>query len=158
MQRTAWIFGTIFLIVWVLTNIPAFNDAQGYNFGLFKIDPIDNIVHFLTVVLGFFAAWHSTYWSRWYVGLFGALYALDALTGMTTQMGLLDGSMLTSLSSGLPVWNPDFGMHNFLVNLPHIGIAAAMLLSVSVLYPWVMKRKSFLELFMLWKIFDRAAW
>src|SRR5262245_47472815 len=159
MQRTAWIFATIFGIVFVLTNIPAFNDAQGYNFGLFKIDPIDNIVHLLTALLGFAAAWHSTYWSRWYVGVFGTLYALDALTGMTTQLGLLDLSLMQTLvTNASAAWNPDFGLHNFLVNVPHIGISAAMILSATLFYPCVMKRTSFADLFMLWRLFDDTAW
>jgi hypothetical protein len=159
MQRTAWIFGTLFLIVFALTNIPAFNDAQGYNFGLFKIDPIDNIVHLLTAILCIAAALHSTVASRWLVGIFGTFYGLDALVGMLTQKGLLDFTVfLQAAADPSGVFVPDFSIHNFLVNGPHIGISAAMVLSATLFYPWVMKRRSFLDLCMLWNLLDRKAW
>jgi hypothetical protein len=159
MQRTAWIFGAIFVVVFALTNIPAFNDAQGYNFGLFKIDPIDNIVHFLTALICCVCAWYGTQSSRGAVLVFGVLYALDALVGLVCQKGLLDLSVLYQFAAAPQgVLNPDYGLHNFLLNVPHIIIASAMILSTTLFLPWVMKRRSFTELFMLWKLFDRTAW
>ena len=127
MQRVAAIFGVFFLFVFVITNIPAFNDAQGYNFGLFKIDPIDNVVHLLTALCGFAAAWHSARTSRWFLLFFGALYGLDAATGMLSQLGLLDLSLIHNTLLGETIINPNFGLRNWLVNAPHIGISAVMI-------------------------------
>jgi hypothetical protein len=121
-QKCAGAFGALFLLVFALTNIPAFNDAEGKNFGLFAIDPIDNVVHFLTAVLGGIAAWKSVQWSRWFLVIFGVLYMADAGAGMFFQRGLLDTSLFTQ-----PGGSPDFGLTNWLLNVPHIGIAGIMI-------------------------------
>lgn len=120
-QRLALAFGVLFLIVFVITNVPAFNDAQGRNFGLFVINPIDNIVHLLTAILGVLAGWCSPRWSRWFLAFFGILYGADAAVGMFLQRGLLDFSVFTQ-----PGGTPDFGLTNWLLNIPHIGIAVVM--------------------------------
>ncbi len=126
-QRAALFFATLFFVVWITTHVPQFNDARGYNFGLFKIDPIDDIVHLLTALLGFFAAWYSARASRWFLVVFGALYALDALTGMLTQLGLLDLSLIHNSLLGETLMHPDFSIVNWLVNAPHIVISAIMI-------------------------------
>ncbi len=127
LRRWALIFGFLFLFVYIITNIPAFNDAQGYNFGLFKIDPIDNVVHLLTAVLGILAAWCSARYSRIFLIAFGTLYALDAATGMLSQLGLLDLSLIHNTLLGETIANPDFSITNWLINAPHIVISAVMI-------------------------------
>ncbi len=121
-QKCAGAFGVLFLVVFVLTNVPAFNDEQGRNFGLFVINPIDNIVHLLTAVLGLVAAWKSPMWAKWFLVLFGILYMADAAAGMFFQRGLLDFSLLTEPGGGA-----SFGLTNWLLNAPHIGIAGLMI-------------------------------
>ena len=120
-------FAVLFLLVWIATHVPAFNDAQGYNFGLFKIDPIDDIVHLLTALIGFFAAWYSTGASRKFLFIFGMLYALDAAAGLLSQLGLLDLSLIYSALSGGTIVDPDLSVKNFLINGPHIVISAVMI-------------------------------
>ncbi|MBV9159764.1 MAG: DUF4383 domain-containing protein [Candidatus Kaiserbacteria bacterium] len=122
-------FAVLFFLVWITTHVPAFNDARGYNFGLFKIDPIDDVVHLLTALIGFLAAWHGARSSRIFLVVFGALYALDALTGMVSQLGLLDLSLIHNTLLGETILNPNFGIVNWLVNMPHIVISAAMIYS-----------------------------
>ncbi|MCE9541787.1 DUF4383 domain-containing protein [Candidatus Kaiserbacteria bacterium] len=126
-RKVAFGFAVLFLLVWITTHVPAFNDARGYNFGLFKIDPIDDIVHLITALTGFFAAWYSTGASRKFLVIFGVLYALDAATGMLSQLGLLDLSLVHNTLLGETVVNPDFGIKNWLINAPHIVISAAMI-------------------------------
>lgn len=128
-QKVAFGFAVLFLLVFVTTHVPAFNDAQGYNFGLFKIDPIDDVVHLLTALAGFLAAWHSAKWSRRFLVFFGTLYALDAATGMLSQLGLLDLSLIHNTLLGETILNPNFSITNWLVNGPHIVISAAMIWS-----------------------------
>lgn len=128
-QKVAAGFAVLFLLVYIVTNVSAFNDVQGYNFGLFKIDPIDNIVHLLTAVFGFLAAWYSARASRWFLCLLGAFYGMDAAVGMLTQKGLLDFTVFLQAASGGTVLNPDFSVRNFLINGPHIVISAAMVWS-----------------------------
>jgi hypothetical protein len=121
-RHAALFFSILFLIVVVITNIPAFNDAQGYNFGLYKIDPIDNLVHFLTFLLGAVAVWYSSRSAKIFLIVFGTLYALDALVGLFLSRGLLD---LTVFTDGRGF--SDFSISNILVNAPHIGISFLML-------------------------------
>ncbi len=121
-QKWALGFGVLFLLVFVVTNIPAFNDAEGRNFGLFAINPIDNIVHLLTAVLGLLAGYFSARWSVWFFRLSGLVYGADTLTGLFLQRGFLDGTVFT-LSGG----SPDFGLTNIAINAPHIALTAVML-------------------------------
>lgn len=121
-QKFAWVFATIFFIVFVITNIPAFNDTHERNFGLFKIDPIDNIIHLLTAVISATVAWYSARLSRWFLILFGLLYWLDAFVGIGMSRGLLDFSIFTQGAG-----SPDFSLVNMAINAPHIAIASAMI-------------------------------
>lgn len=121
-QKWAWFFTVVFLLVVFVTNFPAFTDAQGYNFGLFKIDPIDNVVHTLTFIIGALCAWWGAATASWFLLLGGALYGFDAAAGMFAQRGVLDMSLFTQPSLG-----PNFGLTNFLINGPHIIIAAIMI-------------------------------
>jgi hypothetical protein len=148
-QKWAAVFAGLFLIVFVTTHVPAFNDAQGYNFGLFKIDPIDDIVHLLTAILGFIAAWRSPKWARMFLVVFGILYALDAATGMVSQLGLLDLSLIHNTLLGETVLNPDFSVTNWLVNAPHIVISAAMISLGTWMYSRLRQPGSLLSTFAL---------
>ena len=125
-RKAAAFFALLFLIVWIATHVPAFSDVSGYNFGLFKIDPIDDIVHLLTAVVGLFSAWYSAGAARKFLLLFGVLYAIDALVGIVSQLGFLDLSLLNAVLSGGTVLDPDLSVKNFLINGPHIVISAAM--------------------------------
>lgn len=150
-QKVAWIFAVLFFVVFVITNVPAFNDAQGYNFGLFKIDPIDNIVHLLTAIIGALSAWYSARYARLFLIVFGTFYGLDALVGLLTQKGLLDFTVFVQAASDISgVFNPDLSVHNFLVNGPHIAISAAMVSAGTWLYGWVSSRRRFIDLFFVW--------
>lgn len=120
-QKYALYFAIAFLVVFIITNIPAFNDSEGRNFGLFKIDTIDNFVHLLTAVLGFIAVWRSPRASAMFLLVFGILYEADAAVGLFLSRGLLDTSVFFSIGS------PDFSMNNILLNLPHIVIATVMI-------------------------------
>jgi hypothetical protein len=121
-QKLAMYFGILFLVVFIITNIPAFNDAEGHNFGLFKIDPSDNIVHLLTAIIGIIAAWYSAKFSRWFFIIFGVLYELDAIVGLLFSRGFLDMSIFTNGAA-----LPNFGLTNIALNAPHIVIASIMI-------------------------------
>ena len=41
----AWVYTVGFVGVFLITHAPGFTDADGFLFGLFKIDPIDDVVH-----------------------------------------------------------------------------------------------------------------
>lgn len=121
-RNAAWFFAILFLIVVVITNIPAFNDERGYNFGLYYIDPIDNLVHFLTFLIGGISAWYSSRSAKIFLIVLGTLYGLDAMVGLFLDRGLLDLTVFTE-AKGMS----NFSVTNLFVNLPHIVISAAML-------------------------------
>ena len=122
LRMMAWVYTAGFAFVVLITHVSYFNDAQGRSFGLFSIDARDDFVHLLSAVAGIVVAVTG----RWIVPYFWTvvvLYGIDALVGMTTQLGLLDLSVFTE-----PWQSPDFGLRNFAINLPHFVIVGVALL------------------------------
>ena len=109
-QRAAWAYFGTFLAVVVITHFPGLTDAEGRNLGLFKIDPIDDVVHALSAIFAGFAAWQSRLVSVWYFRLFGGMYGLDGVVGTLLGIGTATPFALTLAA-----------------NLPHILIAASAL-------------------------------
>jgi hypothetical protein len=120
-QELAWLYAGLFFFVVLLGYIPAFNDEQGLLFGLFKIDPIDDILHLASGIWAAFAAWHSLKYSVFYFKAFGILYCLDGLIGLIFGNGYLDLAIFLNGPAVL-----DFGT-KIAINTPHIligGLAA----------------------------------
>ena len=117
-RKLAWVYTAGFLAIFVITHTPAFNDAQGLSFGLFKIDPIDDFVHLLSGIAGLIVSAVATGSILLFFRVVGVLYGLDVLVGMTMSRGFLDLSVFMQGPGG-----PDFGLTNWALNLPHILIA-----------------------------------
>ena len=122
LKRWAWVYAVGFVGVFLVTHAPGATDAQGRLFGLFAIDPIDDIVHLLSGLAGVVVAVWATGWIALYLIAVGVLYGLDAIVGLVASRGLLDGSIVTQGPGA-----PDFGTTNILVNLPHIVLAGLAL-------------------------------
>jgi len=122
LKRWAWVYAVGFVGVFLVTHAPGATDAQGRLFGLFAIDPIDDIVHLLSGLAGVVVAVWATGWIALYLIAVGVLYGLDAIVGLVASRGLLDGSIGTQGPGA-----PDFGTTNILVNLPHIVLAGLAL-------------------------------
>jgi len=118
----AWVYTVGFVGVFLITHTPGFTDANGFLFGLFKIDPIDDIVHLLSGLVGLVVAVWAKSWIRTYLLWVGILYGLDAIVGLTQSRGLLDLSIFTQ-----GMGTPDFSAKNSAVNLPHIVLAGIAL-------------------------------
>jgi hypothetical protein len=96
-------FGIIFLLIGVLGFVPglASTDADGMQllFGLFMVDGIHNLIHIASGVVALLAA-SSTRYSKWYLQIFGLVYALVAVIGFvqgTTVLGLFTVNMADNL-------------------------------------------------------------
>jgi hypothetical protein len=120
-QKFAWLYAAMAFGVVAIGYVPGAT-TSGLLFGLFKIDPVDDVIHGLTAVAAALAAWTSARVSVLFFWTFIALYGLDATLGLLLQRGLLD---LTALS--VPGGSPDFGLTTWLINLPHILLVALAL-------------------------------
>jgi len=118
LKKLAWMYSAGFLGVFLITHTPGFTDATGRLFGLFKIDPIDDVVHLLSGLAAVFVTWYATRSIPLYFKLIGILYGLDVVIGLTQQRGFLDLSIFLQ-----GMGTPDFSMTNLEINLPHIVIS-----------------------------------
>lgn len=121
-QWLAWFYCANYLFIVALSHWPGLTDAQGRLMGLFVIDPIDDIFHLISAILGGLAAWRSHKWSVNYFKYTGIPYGIDAVTGLFLGVEFLNGEFFTG-----HFHRPDFSAHNFFVNLPHILIPVTMM-------------------------------
>ena len=101
--------------------VPAFNDDQGLQFGLFKLDFYDHALHLGSGIWAGIAAYVSRSAARSYFRLFGPLYFLDGVLGLFTGSGYLDLGIFLYGPLDLPLTTRIFA------NLPHLvigGVAA----------------------------------
>jgi hypothetical protein len=122
LKKLAWLYTAGFLGIFLICHTPAFNDAQGRLFGLFRIDPIDDFVHLLSGIAGAVVVSLAPARIPLYFIVIGVLYDLDALVGMIMSRGLLDLSVFK-----LGVGSPDFSLTNWALNAPHIVLASLAL-------------------------------
>jgi len=107
----ATVLGAVLTLVGILGFIPALA-PNGNLLGIFAIDPVHNIVHLLSGIVGLAVAYVANgAYSRWYAGIFGAVYAL------VTIIGFIQGNTVLGLINV-----------NLADNLLHTAIAAASLL------------------------------
>ena len=108
-------YAGLFFFVVLLGYIPGLT-WNGHLFGLFDIDPIDDILHLASAIWAAFAAWHSLRYSIFYFKAFGILYCLDGVIGLIFGNGYLDLAIFLNGPTVL-----DFGT-KIAINTPHILI------------------------------------
>lgn len=111
-KKVAFIFGVIFLLIGILGFIPgattANADGMHLLLGLFMVDGTHNVIHITSGVVALLAASSERY-AKWYLQIFGLVYALVALIGFVqgdTVLGLFmvnpaDNWLHTALALGL---------------------------------------------------------
>jgi len=115
-RKIGWGYFAGFILVVAIGYVPAFHDADGNLFGLFKLDLYDDSLHLASGIWAGVAAWLSYRAARGYFRLFGPLYFLDGVLGLITGSGYLDG--------GIFLYGPlDLSPTvRFFANLPHLLI------------------------------------
>ena len=119
LQKLGWVFAALFLGVVILGYIPGVTDDQGLMFGLFHIDPIDDILHLGSAIWAAIAAWHSFKAIRFYFRWFGGVYLLDGIIGTFTGNGILDLGIVFNGISNAPFFT------KLAASFPHILIGGA---------------------------------
>ena len=122
LNRLGWLYTAGFLGIFLICHTPGLTDADGKLLGLFRIDPIDDIVHLLSGLAGALLIVAAPRLLPMYFIVIGVLYELDAIVGMTMSRGLLDTSVFTQGPGA-----PDFSLANWAINLPHIVLATLAL-------------------------------
>lgn len=108
-QKLAWIFGVVFVVIGVLGFVPGVT-SNGMLFGIFEVDGLHSAIHLLSGIVAIAAAWGSAAYARLYFKVFGVVY------GLVTIVGFLQGDTVLGLF-----------MVNTADNLLHLVIAAAAL-------------------------------
>ena len=98
--------------------IPAFIDAEGKVFGLFKLDIYKDALHVASGLWALIAAILSRRAATLFLKIFGTLYFLDGVMGTFTGSGFLDLSIFTQ---GV-LNNPP--MIKFFSSVPHLFLGA----------------------------------
>ena len=124
-QRWAWAYALLFTSVVAISHAPGLTDADGNLLGLFRIDPLDDLVHAVSGVWAAVAAWRSPWASRFYFLVFGAFYTADAFIGLFTGYSLLEFLAHFGASPG---YDPSDVLGNLPANLPHFVIGPGALL------------------------------
>ncbi|MDP1694020.1 MAG: hypothetical protein Q8L34_00595 [Candidatus Woesearchaeota archaeon] len=129
-QKIAWFYAALFLLVVILGYIPGVEDENGLMFGLFEIDPIDDGLHLASALWAALAAWHSIGYTVFYFRTFGILYCLDGIVGIIAGKGFLDfaifmqGPGIVDMSTRIAA------------NIPHIVIGG-----LAIIIGFVLKNK-----------------
>ncbi|MEX0404769.1 hypothetical protein ABGN05_03725 [Aquibium sp. LZ166] len=124
-QKLGIAYAAMFFLVVAIGYVPAFNDENGYLFGLFSLQWYDDLLHGFSGVWALAAAMVSHRASVIYFKLFGSVYFFDGVLGLVTGSGCLDGGIFIdgfrSLNDiELPV--------RFFANLPHLAIGGTAIL------------------------------
>jgi Domain of unknown function (DUF4383) len=98
--------------------IPAFIDAQGKVFGLFKLDIYKDALHVASGLWALIAALMSRRAATMFLKIFGTLYFLDGVMGTFTGSGFLDLSIVAQGVLDIPV------TIKFFSSVPHLFLGA----------------------------------
>lgn len=115
-QKAGWCYSLMFYAIAALAYTPGMTDGQGTFANLFQLDTQDDLLHLGSGLWAMLASWHSVKQATLYFRLFGTVYFLDGVVGLTTQRGFLD----------LGLWMYDYPnislAANIGANAPHILI------------------------------------
>ena len=92
-QKLGIAYAVMFFLVVAIGYVPAFNDENGYLFGLFSLQWYDDLLHGFSGVWALAAAMVSHRASVIYFRLFGTVYFFDGVLGLVTGSGCLDGGI-----------------------------------------------------------------
>ena len=126
MTRLRWIclgFTAFLAFAVAVGHIPAFVDADGRTFGIFKLNLYNDVLHTVSALWALSAALMSHRAAKFFLTYFGILYFADGAMGLITGSGYLDFGILKYGWQDLPFTFKIFA------NTPHIGLGGIAILS-----------------------------
>lgn len=118
-QKLGIAYAVMFFLVVAIGYVPAFNDANGYLFGLFSLQWYDDLLHAFSGVWALVASLISERQAILYFRLFGAVYLFDGVLGLITGSGCLDGGIFIN---GFRSFDDIEAPVRFFANAPHLAI------------------------------------
>ncbi len=116
-------FVAFLLVAVIVGHVPAFVDADGRTFGIFKLNLFNDVLHSVSAIWALGAALTSHRAAKFFLTYFGMLYFADGAMGLLTGSGYLDLGIIRNGWLDLP-----FGFKMF-ANTPHLGLGGIALLS-----------------------------
>lgn len=116
-RQIAAIYAVILTGVALLNYIPGIRDEAGLCFGIFELDPFDDLLHVGSALWALTSAMISVRAARIFLTVFGALYLGDGAIGFLTAYSYLDLGIFR-----YDLLGPDFSLNRVLANLPHIAL------------------------------------
>ncbi len=90
LKRFTMVIGAALLLVGILGFVPGMStsdaDGQQMLFGIFMVGPFHNAFHLVSGAVGLLAATIEKY-ARWYLRIFGLVYAVLAVLGFAVGIG-----------------------------------------------------------------------
>ncbi|GAB5507199.1 MAG: hypothetical protein JJ911_14850 [Rhizobiaceae bacterium] len=124
-QKLGIAYAVMFFAVVGIGYVPAFNDENGYLFGLFSLQWYDDALHAFSGVWALAASLISHAQAVLYFRLFGSVYLFDGLLGLITGSGCLDGGIF--IDGFRPLNDIELPVR-FFANAPHLAIGGIAVL------------------------------
>ncbi|MGQ0602467.1 MAG: hypothetical protein ACT4QE_12335 [Anaerolineales bacterium] len=115
-RQLAIVYALMFFFIASLAHLPGFVDAEGYTFGLFRLELHDDLLHLFSGLWAAFAAWRSTQQSVLYFRLFGLIYFFDGVMGVIFGQGYLDAGIFRFGPTAIELTT------KLAANAPHLAI------------------------------------
>jgi hypothetical protein len=115
--------GVVLTVAALCGVVPGLTDASGRTFGIFKLNAYQNLLHTVSALWAFSAAYVSRSAAITFLRLFGTLYFLDGLMGLAIGSGYLDLGVFVYGVLDLPLW------FKVLTSLPHLVLGGTAALA-----------------------------
>ncbi len=120
-RRWALVYAAVLAAVAALNYLPGIPRPDGRVFGIFALDPFDDLLHLASALWALLAGLRSGGAARAFLLLFGLAYLSDGLLGVATGAGWLDLAILT-------IGPQDWGLaFNVMASTPHVLLGALAL-------------------------------
>ena len=122
LRKLCFVYFVALLIAAALNYVPGLTDANGLAFGIFALDPHDDLLHLASALWALVAGLLSHRAARIFLVVFGLGYLGDGVLGVLTGYGYLDLGIFTHRLDG-----PELSLGRLLANVPHLllgGVAS----------------------------------